>query len=707
MGSLLLLDGALAWGLLAAAVPFIVHLISKRRARRVRFAALELLLKSQRRTARSIRLRQLLLLLVRTLLVAALALAVTRPVLRVDPDEKPSLAPLVVVLALDVSASMNTRLDGRTHFERARAAALEHVRSEPGDVRMAAVACDDIPRDLAPPTFDRAALVAALEALRAGFGYADLTACAARAAGLARTVEGQGERRVVVLSDLAAHGLTAPAAGVEASGVAVEWTRVLDEEPPPNHALLDVQVRKTSGRSGEALEVSFAAQRWLGPAVDVPADLLVSGRRAARLALPLQAGQKLERSFHHSLGEDDANAQGDHGARVTVALEPDALPQDDAIELPYEVPAPLKVVVVDGAPQALAFKDEIFYLENALRGAQGGASGLTLEILGPDQVRSSTFAGARVVILANVARLDDAAAAALVEHTRSGGGVLVTVGDQVDVEWTNRALGALLYAPLRGSKGQALLDDASVADVLNLTRFRTDHPILKGLSQGDDLPGLGRVRTHTLMLMEPGGTPEGDVLARFSNGAPALVERSVGDGRAAMLLTSVDRDWSDLAIRPGFLPLMRQVVLWLGGALDDGGPRVLRVGQTKVVRVPRGAEELRVRAPSGAEKILRPEGAATVSFDATREVGLYTVRSRVAGGDLREVGAERFTVLLDPRESDPTPADADTLEAATPAGAQSRAPGARDDDLRLWPLLFLAAIALVLLETGLVRRSAA
>lgn len=704
MGSLVLLDAALLAGLLAASVPLIVHLISKRRARRVRFAALELLLKSQRRSARSIRLRQILLLLVRTLLIAALALALTRPVLRADAGPKATTAPLAVVLALDVSASMNTRLDGRTHFERARAAARDRLGAEPADVRVGAIACDDVPRDLALPSFDRAALSAALEGSRAGYAFADLGACAARAAALARTVEGEGERRVVVLSDLAAHGLSAAAADVDGTGVAVEWTRILDEEPPPNHALLDVQVKKTHGRSGEALEVSFGAQRWLGPGVDVPADLIVGGRRAARIALPFQPGRRLDRSFHHSLGGEPADSAA-LGPRVAVALEPDALPADDQVELPYEVPSPLKVVLVDGAPQALAFKDEIFYLESALRGG-GGPSGLVVEVVGPDQVRTSTFAGARVVILANVARLDDAAAAALVEHVKSGGGVLLTMGDQVDVEWTNRALADLLYAPLRGSKGQALLDDASVADVLTLTRFRTDHPILKGLTEGEELPGLGRVRTHTLMLLEPGGTPQGEVLIRFSNGAPALVERDLGEGRAAVLLTSVDRDWSDLAIRPGYLPLMRQVVLWLGGALDDGGPRLLHVGEHKTLRVPRGAEELVVRAPSGADKRLRPNGAATVTFADTREVGLYTVSTSVAGGDLREVGAERFTVLLDPRESDPTPADADALARATPAGAHSRAPGARDDDLRLWPLLLLLAVGFVLVETALVRRGA-
>ena len=81
------------------------------------------------------------------------------------------------------------------------------------------------------------------------------------------------------------------------------------------------------------------------------------------------------------------------------------------------------------------------------------------------------------------------------------------------------------------------------------------------------LPGLSRVRTHTIMLVEPDARTQRRVLARFTNDAPALLERAVGaegQGRVLLLATTIDRDWSDLAIRPGFLPLMQQIVLYLG-----------------------------------------------------------------------------------------------------------------------------------------------
>jgi Aerotolerance regulator N-terminal len=62
-------------GILAVAVPIAIHLIGRRRAKVVRFAALEFLLATRRRTARRFALRERLLLAVRILLCATSAAA--------------------------------------------------------------------------------------------------------------------------------------------------------------------------------------------------------------------------------------------------------------------------------------------------------------------------------------------------------------------------------------------------------------------------------------------------------------------------------------------------------------------------------------------------------------------------------------------------------------------------------------------------------
>lgn len=709
-----LLDAGLLLGLLSAIVPTIIHLISRRRARRVRFAPMELLLRSQKRTARSIRLRQFLLLLVRTLLLLLLAAAVLRPLWSDEPPDGASTAPVVVVVALDVSASMQARVDGRTAFDEARSTARELLGALPDDVRVGVVGCDREPRDLVAPTFDRSAALQALEALSVTASWGDLGACVARAGALARSAESTagitgdvaGERRVVVISDLAAHGFargTVP----DAPGLQIELRVVGDDEPPPNHGVVDVEAAPSS----QGLAVRFSAVRHGGPAAEVSADLFVDGARGPRLALPFSPQTpRLDRIFTVPMPGEQRKAGA---GTLSVVLDDDALALDNTLTIADDDRPRLKVLVVDGEPDALPFADEVYYLGQALSSSRMGSAGqsrLEVQTIVPEKLDAASLAGIDVVVLANVARLEDAAATALVSHVGAGAGLFITSGDQMDTETWNRQLGALLPAVLRGTKQQALLDDVTVAEVLGLGRFELTHPVLRAFAgtSNDALPGLARVRTTATMLVEPAPGAERAVLARFSNDAPALLERAVGPGgrgRVVLLTTSVDREWTDLPIRPGFLPLMEQIVLYLGRGLDDGRPRTVRVGEPRALRLPVGADAAVVTRPDGqAITVELGDGdREQLFFTGTTQPGLHGVAARV-GDERVPLPAERFTVTLDPREMDLRRIDDDALRAALPGGAVVRRDRADRPGEPLWPYLLLAAVAFLVVESALTRR---
>ena len=69
-------------GLLAIGVPVAVHLINRRRAQRVRFPAMRLLLQSKQRVARGLKLKQWLLLALRVGVFGLLPLAMAQPLVR-------------------------------------------------------------------------------------------------------------------------------------------------------------------------------------------------------------------------------------------------------------------------------------------------------------------------------------------------------------------------------------------------------------------------------------------------------------------------------------------------------------------------------------------------------------------------------------------------------------------------------------------------
>jgi len=700
---------ALLLGLLVAALPLIVHLISRRRARLVRFAAMEFVLVSQKRTARNLRLRQLLLLLLRTLLLLAPALAIAGPVLRKDTAAATTTtAPRAVVVVVDTSASMHARARGGRVIERARELARDRVLALNDDVKVALIACGaSADARVAPPTFERARITGALDALDATMAKGTLAPCVARAAALAREVEGEGERRVVVVSDLARHAFAGEPPATDGDQVVVEWVDAADDDAPSNVGITALDVtRAAGGAPTQAMRIGFTLAQRGGVAREIPVDLIVDGARVARLAVPLPADGQEERAFTHAF-----EATGDDASNHAVELrtEGDALSPDDTVHVPVDVPRTVQVLVVDGAPQPIPFDDEVYYLESALTRGDHAGGHLAVDVVGVDALTPARLAGARVVVLANVGALDRAVAAALVEHVRAGGGLFVTSGDQVDVDWMNDALGPVLPGRLRGVKGQATLDDASVAETLGLARFAPNHPALAPLGRdARALAGLSRVETHTFMLLEPEGDAPREVLVSFTNDAPALVERRVDAGRVVLLTTTIDRDWTDLPIRPGFLPLMQLVVMYLASALDDSGPRVVTVGDTRAIALPRDVDLAVVRGPDDAPRAapVVEDGAARRALVSSIDLpGLYRVSFARTGGEPTPAPRERFTALFPSSEGDLTQADDALLDDATPRGARRERQGASDDDEPLWPFLLALAVLLFTAEGALVRRA--
>lgn len=141
MGPFSFLNGAFLVALAAAALPILIHLFSRRRAREVPFSQLRFLDEITRRKIRRLRLRQWLLLAMRTLAIALIALALSRPVWH-GPGASRQRGSSAVAILIDDSFSMEARLDPGallpletggatlslpTRFEQARQRALQLV----------------------------------------------------------------------------------------------------------------------------------------------------------------------------------------------------------------------------------------------------------------------------------------------------------------------------------------------------------------------------------------------------------------------------------------------------------------------------------------------------------------------------------------------------------------------------------------------------
>ena len=710
--------GFLGAGLLATAalcaVPLIIHLISRRQPRRVPFAAMEFVLRSQKRTARNFKLQKLLLLAVRTLLIAALAMAVAQPILSRDKAaDQADQVPLVVVVAVDASASMRARVDGRTRFNLAKQHARETVEHLAQETQVALVLCDRNTDVVRQPSFDKRAALDAIDAMRVGFDAVPLEGCVQSAVGVAASVDGQGTRQVVLVSDLAAHGVThANKAGASVDGLVVRFVPTDDDELA-NHAVHHADVtRKRQGAAGD-VEVAFGVTRFAGKTAEAALDLYVDDKRVAQRTLELANKTPVQGTFHFhqaSVYDDDVKTAARAQQRtVRLVAEDDALAEDNTLAFPVELPAPVQVLLVDGAPQPIPFRDEVYYLESALKKSAAHRTPLVVQTLLPDDVTPAVLLDADVVVLANVARLSDDVVKSLVGFVRGGGGLWVTAGDQVDVVWMNRALGSVLPGQLRGEKDNQMLDD-NVTQALAFSGFDRRHPIFRPIQseQKNVVKGLANAQTTKLMLLEPDARIEKKVLLRFDNGAPALVERSVDEGRVLLWLTTMDRDWSDAAIRPGFLPLVQQAVLHLAGQLHDAHSRLVDVGAVMELPVPKGATALFVDGPDGKRSRVdltgrKADDDTPAVFRDVRLPGIHKLFVEVDGGEPRELVHDRFAARMPLSESDLRQASLDQLQTLAPQGARVEG-GPAQRDQPLWPFFLLALPGLLLVESVLVRK---
>ena len=130
---------ALAWaGMGAVAAPILIHLLARRRFKRIRWAAMDFLIDAERRNQRRIRMEEWILLALRCLAVALLGLMVAR--LFITPSGLASAwggsRRTERVFIVDDSFSMGYQSPGATPFERAKSAVrrlIDSIRKDAPD----------------------------------------------------------------------------------------------------------------------------------------------------------------------------------------------------------------------------------------------------------------------------------------------------------------------------------------------------------------------------------------------------------------------------------------------------------------------------------------------------------------------------------------------------------------------------------------------
>ena len=657
-------------GLIAAGVPIAAHLLKSRELPSIPLPTISLLRRVQSQSRQRRRLVDLALLVVRVLLIAALAVGAAKPFYSVrlafGDGEVASVA-----IVLDDSFSMHQRVEDEPAFEVAKRRALQVIDALPSGAEVTVVLAGSPARVIVGRTRD---LVAARSVI------ADIVV-SARGGDLPRAVQlasrelagARHERRhLLLLSDLGAHNsleeIRLPSTGIEVALESIHSTT------PANAAITGVDVAVNPTNAG-LLKLSV--------------DLHSFGRFDAPATLTLQRDGELLGQEPADLGSGHATVEFQVPVARTTALGElhlsglsDAVPEDNRRVLPLRPPPALKVLLVDGDPDPARDRDEMGFIARVLDLAPAVAAvPIDYRTVDADAFDSERLDRVDVVVMANVAATQSRSWDRLTDYVRGGGGLWIAPGDRFRAATYSSKLGELLPARLR----------AAAAATPSLT-VRAG---LEGTLMSSDDHGLGGATVHRRVLLE-GISADAHVELVLSDASPLLVVGGYGAGQVAFLSTTLDTDWGDLPIRPGFLPLVVRLITALANRPPPlSGP--VRAADPVDVPLPRTATEAALVDPSGRSF---PIDVDAPRFGRTGAMGYYRLRVTRPASAEEDYPDGSFVVWPPLEESDLTAGTMSQESRNGPSSAESGAWVRR----ALSPWLFVVAGFLFVAESVLRAR---
>lgn len=666
-------------GLGALAIPVLVHLIQRERKRVVEFPSLMFVKRIPYQSVRRRRIRHWLLLALRAAAIVLIVLAFARPFLPRDAAGVAAAAGArELVVLLDQSASMGYG----DHWSRAQDAARAAVRGLTSGDRATLVLFGRNAEENMRATADRARLEAAIGAAKVTSGATRYGPAIKLAASiLARSPVAR--REAVLISDFQKTGWSGSEEARFPEGMTLNTVSVASQGTA-NLNVPSVTFARAAFSGRERITVTAGLSNKGDTAVrDVPVTLEVDGHEIETLRASVQPHAAASVTFApFTLAA--SNVKG------VVRAGTDALPADNAFYFVLTPSEPVSIAIVDSGGG-----DASLFLSKAL--AIGNQPAFQLETTTAARLTPAMLEKRAVVVLNDTMFPPAAGAGVLKRFVERGGGLLIVAGDR-----TTWPTGDADLFP--GRLGPAV--DRMAGRGASLGFLDYSHPVFEVFKKprsGD----FSAAHFFQYRMLEAG--PSDRVLARYDDGAVAAVERKLGAGRVIAWTSTLDDTWTDIAVKPVFLPLVHQLARYL--ARHEEAVSWLTVGQVLDVSArARGRSDRIVVTPAGERIAQGEDGQNVAGLVELNEQGIYELRP--AGSSTAR--PESVAVNLDPAESDLAALDPTELVASVtghatpgeglPAAAQEMT---REDVERrqsLWWYLLMSGLLLLTVETVVANR---
>jgi hypothetical protein len=620
--------------------PLLIHLFNRQKVKKVYFSSLLFLRSLEKTRMRRVKIKEYLLLLIRSLIILLVVAAFARPAIRGGFASKVGAhAKTSTVILLDNSYSMRYETKEGSLFDLAKRKARKIIdQLKEGDEASLILFASELQMAGEKPTYDFKNLLNQLDEALPSYQVADVGQALKSAFEILKYSKNLNQE-IYLISDMESSGWYFTDESFFPPEESKAKLYLLDVWPEEKQNLCiekidfgNQLIEKENPFRIKAQVANFTSQ----PVKSLLVGLYLDGRRVSQTDIDIEKGGKATVEFVQTV--EDA---GIHTGFFEIT--DDHLMIDNRRYFTFKIPKRIEVLLV-GEHQR-----DTQNLGLALNPQQESDVHMVVSQVDRKSLAGIDFNKYKVIIFSNLSRFSDIDLTNLERFAQRGGGVFFILGNNIDPEFyaqriVKRYFDLDLKSPLTPTK--------NVGGFFVLEKIDWNHPIFQ-VYQDVEKNKLPQIKFSSIFELPQ--SKNANVISRFNLGQPAIIEKNLGSGKVMLFATSLEEEESDLVIHPFFVPFVNRTVEYLASDLTRLSEDYLVGSKTERELDPGlNKREIKVVDPENLETSVAPimqKDKLTLKISDTDKPGIYRIKTKEKSDGLLEV-VDQFAVNIDPRDSD-------------------------------------------------------
>lgn len=623
------LNPAFLFGLAAASIPVIIHLLNLKKLQKIEFSTLAFLKELQKSKLRKIKIKQWLLLALRVLIILLVVMAFSRPTLKgVAIGGTTSAAKTSVVFIIDNTISMSAVDEKGSLLNQAKTAALKLANLlQQGDDASIIFVSDENPDNIFN-TSNIEELKKKIEQIKKSDKRGDFQKAILIAGDILKE-SNNFNKEIYILSDFQKNMMidfqslknieslftenvrlyTINYSGKIFSNLSIDKiesnTQIFEKDKP---VTFSVQLTNHSNNNAENNVVS----------------IFINGERNAQKSFSVESGKSIKIDIESTIKNTGF-------VEVQAHLEDDDINSDNNRYLNIYVPDKIPVII---------FSDEISdakFISLALEASDGGI--LKIDEASLNQIQSYDLKKYSSVIL--IGTPVESSLQRLKQYAENGGGILIFPSSKEDI---NSFKNICAYFNLA--------KQFSVAGKINSTdkffvfdKIELQHPLLQNIFEDESKKQFESPEIYFHYKFSSEGKDK--KIITLNDGSSFLSEYKTGKGKVILCNTSPVLSWSNFPLKSIFVPLMTKSVFYLS-AKDRELNNYLTGDELLISNNILLSPNIKIVKPDSQEEFIKTNSQnqnGVFNYSKTETAGNYKIFS---GENL----VEEFSVNINPLESE-------------------------------------------------------